>query len=78
MILGYHLPLNTTILHLGNFSDGNMQGKAAGKISITSRWHQADPPTVDEWKQIVAGIYLMKKLPRNDTVESAHKWLRVD
>ena len=34
----------------------------AGKKSITRKWNQADPPTLDQWVQSVKEIYTMEKL----------------
>ena len=35
---------------------------AASKKSITRKWLKVDPPTIDDWIDIVYGIYVKEKI----------------
>jgi len=74
-VLGYAVPLYCTILYFCNLYERSVQQKdrylikillIAGKKAITKKWGKPDPPTQDQWLDIIEGIYVTS--PTGNTV----------
>lgn len=69
-IINTDLPLEFTVLFLGNVdlltrcADKYMYGIliSACKKAITRRWLLPEPPTIQEWTDIVNSIYVMERI----------------
>ena len=69
-ILGIQIPLTCVSLYLGDFPEELPRTDkyllkiltAAAKKAITRKWLQADPPTIDNWLEIIKEIHEMERL----------------
>lgn len=70
-ILGYKLPMSCSTLYFGSLSGKQIPCKdkylikillAASKKSITRKWCKEEPPTVNNWRDIVEDIHNMERL----------------
>ena len=77
-VFNVNIPLKCETLFLGNmlFETWNIKDKkllaillAASKKCVTRKWLKVDPPTIDEWIEIVYEIYVMEKISYSLKVE---------
>ena len=77
-VFNVNIPLKCETLFLGNilFETWNIKDKkllaillAASKKCVTRKWLKVDPPTIDEWIEIVYEIYVMEKISFSLKVE---------
>ena len=70
-VFGVNIPFKCDTLYLGNipFEMWNSDDRklmlillVASKKAITRKWLKPEPPTVDEWIDIIHDIYIMEKL----------------
>ncbi len=84
-IFGVNIPFKCETMYFGdtlfdnwNINDQKILGilLAASKKSITRKWLKVDPPTINEWIDIVHEIYIMEKLSFSLRVQKA-KFYRI-
>uniref|UniRef100_A0A3Q3A4Q3 Reverse transcriptase domain-containing protein n=1 Tax=Kryptolebias marmoratus TaxID=37003 RepID=A0A3Q3A4Q3_KRYMA len=77
-VFNVNLQFKCETLYLGNLQLNTWTNKdkkllaillAASKKAITRKWLKSDPPTVDEWIEIVYQIYVMEKITFSLRVE---------
>lgn len=70
-VFGVNIPFKCETMYLGDlmFETWSIKDKkllaillAASKKSITRKWLKVEPPTIDEWIDIVHDIYVMEKI----------------
>ena len=77
-VFGVNIPFKCETMYLGDlmFETWSIKDKkllaillAASKKSITRKWLKVEPPTIDEWIDIVHEIYVMEKISFSLRVE---------
>ena len=69
-VLGFHIPLTCQLFYLGDLPDDISNNDkyllriltVAAKKAITRKWLQTDPPTVQNWLEIIKEIQEMERL----------------
>ncbi len=70
-VFGANIPFRCDTVYMGNilFEGWNTNDKkltqillAAGKKAVTRKWLKPEPPTIDEWIEIIYEIYIMERL----------------
>ena len=87
-ILRYKIPNSCVVLYLCNLTEDNVQARdrylvkillVSAKKAVTRKWGKEEPPTWDQWLEIIEEIYTMEKLTHRLRLQEAqlkNKWLK--